>query len=99
MNNQPCIVEIETDRQLSQPEISEEQIQDALSEMQTRRTFTEAWIERSFSSSHPWELDGLLHRLLNDPAADLKTLQDDARAMFARDMRSQAEIHVQADCY
>ena len=91
MNNQPCIVEIETDRHLSQPEISEEQIQDALSEMQANRGDVGDWIERSFSS----EFDGLLFRLLNDPAADLKTLQDDARAMFARDMRGRGVIYAQ----
>ena len=95
MNNQPCIVEIETARHLGQPEISEEQIQDALSEMQADRLMTDAWIGRCFSS----EFDVLLFRLLNDPAADLKTLQDDARAMFNRDMRGQAEIRVQAEHY
>jgi len=95
MNNQPCIVEIETNRHLSQPEISEEQIQDALSEMQANGASVGAWIETNFGP----EFDRLLFRLLNDPAADLKTLQDDARAMFNRDMRGQAEIRVQADHY
>lgn len=83
MNNQPCIVEVETDRHLSQPEISEEQIQDALGAMQEDASFVSTWIEGNFGP----QFDALLFRLLNDPAADLKALQDDARAMFNSDMR------------
>lgn len=87
MNNQPCIVEIETDRHLGQPEISEEQIQDALGGMQEDVSFVSLWIEAYFGP----QFDALLYRLLNDPAADLKALQDDARAMFNSDMRQFAE--------